>query len=209
MTEGKILSMASSVLDNIGSVELLDYMASDLDVVNAARVSHLKESLDFEGRDAKLIGFLMRKKHGSPFEHAVFRWRIKAPLFVVGQWQRHRIAAYSSFNQQSGRWTKFDPEFYTPTEEIDIASEEAYIHYRYMLDHDMAKEQARMILPQNLYTTFWFTCNARSLLNFFMLRNAPEAQQEIKLYAEVLEEMFSEVMPATHAAFVENGRIAP
>lgn len=198
-----------NVLDDIGSVELLDYMASDLDVVNAARVSHNKESLEFSEKDRKLIDFLMRKKHGSPFEAAVFRWRIKAPLFVVGQWQRHRIASYSSFNQQSGRWTEFDDDFYAPDEHILDSSRTAYGEYQSMLALGTPKERARMILPQNFYTTFWFTCNARSLLNFFMLRNAPEAQSEIQEYTLALEEMFSEVMPATYEAFVAQGRVAP
>lgn len=91
------MSEKIETLGGVGFAELVSHNASDLDIVNAARVSYAKESPKLSERDKKLIGYLMRNRHGSPFEHAVFRFRVKAPLFVVAQWQRHRMASY---NQQ-------------------------------------------------------------------------------------------------------------
>ena len=163
-------------------------------------------SVEFSERDAKLICFLVRERHGSPFEHAVFRFLFKAPRFVVAQWQRHRMASY---NQQSGRWTKFEPEFYCPDQETRVITDDAYEYYLTRLERGVSKEQARMVLPQNLYTSFWFTVNARSLMNFLMTRNEDHAQWEIRQYAIAVEGMFAEIMPATHRAFEDAGRVAP
>src|ERR1700747_346057 len=143
-------------LDGVGYVELLKSMAEDLDVVNAARVSFNKQSEEMSARDKKLIGFLMKNRHGSPFEHAVFRFRIKAPLFVVAQWQRHRMASY---NQQSARWSEMSDEFYAPEIEIGEASAFAYLKYQAMLARGVDKERARIALPVGLITTFWYTVN--------------------------------------------------
>ena len=196
--------------DGIGSVELLDFMGTDLKVVNAARVSMAKESKELTSRDKRLIGFLANHRHGSPFEHNVMTLRVKAPLFVVRQWQRHRIA---SFSEQSGRWTEFEPEFYIPAEETDGSliewSKESFHHYEARLAEGIPKERARLVLPPNLYTTFWFTANARSLMNFISLRFAQDAQWEIQRYGEAVETHFARLWPNVQAAFIANGRIAP
>jgi len=198
--------------DGLGFAELTDHMACDLAVVNAARVSYKKRSAQLSERDVKLIRFLMREQHGSPFEHCVFRFEVKAPLFVTRQWMRHRIASY---NEQSGRWTEFDPEFYFPDPGVDPYyrigehSRRCFEKYQQLLGDGWPKEQARMVLPQNLYTTFWFTVNARSLMNFIMLRAQESAQSEIRKYADVLEQMAASVMPQSFAAFIEYGRRAP
>ena len=194
------------VLNGVGFVELLNHMAEDLDVANAARVSYHKESAEMTGRDKRLIGMLMRERHGSPFEHAVFRFRVKAPLFVVAQWQRHRMASY---NQQSARWSEMADEFYEPEPEIAEASRFAYNQYLNMLERGVPKEQARIALPVGLMTTFWFTVNSRSLMNFLMVRNEEHAQDEIREYAEALERFFAMSMPVTFAAFESNERVAP
>jgi len=195
-----------SVLDDIGYAELVDAMASDLAVVNAARVSYSKESRELDQRDVRLIGFLMREKHGSPFEHNSFRFRIKAPLFVARQWQRHRMASY---NEQSGRWTEFEPEFYSPDEKYRKWNELAYQEYLDRLADGEPKERARMVLGTSLYTTFWYTVNARSLMNFIALRTGETAQSEIRQYANVLEHSLRILMPVTWAAFDRCGRAAP
>lgn len=195
-----------STLNGVGFVELLKHMAEDIDAANAARVSYAKESKQFGANDAKLIRFLMKNRHGSPFEHCVFRFRVKAPLFVVAQWQRHRMASY---NQQSARWSEMSDEFYEPEPEIAEASRFAYNQYLNMLERGVPKERARIALPVGMMTTFWFTVNSRSLMNFLMVRNEEHAQDEIREYAEALERFFAMSMPVTFAAFESNERVAP
>lgn len=228
------------VLDK-GEVLLVDHMASDQKVTGAARVSTGKGP-EYTSKgpeaDAKLIEYLMAHGHGTPFEHAVFQFYVKAPIFVVREWQRHRMASY---NEQSGRYSEFQPEFYMPdhvrvpdpnnkqgairyeqpegdivggwdasiTRDIGYAADDAFRRYRHMLDQGVAREMARIVLPLSLYTSFWFTVNARSLLNFLALRNHEAAQYEIRVYAEAIEMMFAEIMPLTYAAFVKSGRVAP
>jgi thymidylate synthase (FAD) len=222
----------SDVLDH-GEVVLVDHMAGDHKVYGAARVSTGKRPEDAskgEAADRGLIAYLMRNGHGTPFEHATFQWFIKAPIFVAREWQRHRMASY---NEQSGRYMEFEPEFYVPDHlrEPDPANRQSacrseatgspilpelrtsmvrdFEMYRFLLDRGVAREMARMVLPVSTYTRFWFTVNARSLMNFLALRNAPAAQWEIQQYAEALEADFAQIMPWTHAAFVANGRTAP
>lgn len=232
-------AIAIPVLDH-GGVVLVDHMASDLKVVGAARVSTGKSpAFASKGKraDRKLIGYLMTNGHGSPFEHSVFQFYVKAPIFVVREWQRHRMASY---NEQSGRYGVFQSEFYVPdhvrvpdpedrqssiigTRDIDLqggsgnptlwairsSADLAFNTYKTMIDGGVAREMARLVLPLNLYTSFWFTVNARSLMNFLALRNHPKAQWEIQQYARAIESIFEKRMPLTHAAFVQAGRIAP
>lgn len=226
----------SSVLDH-GQVLLVDHMASDQKVTGAARVSTGKgPEYTSKGAEAdeRLIRYLMVHRHGTPFEHAVFQFFVKAPIFVAREWQRHRIASY---NEQSGRYSEFQPEFYVPghVRTPDPANKQSSVRvevtegadtrdalflmgdqmgdnfdlYGRLLRLGMAREMARIVLPLSLYTSFWFTVNARSLLNFLALRNHDAAQWEIRQYAEIIEAMFAEVMPLTHAAFQANGRVAP
>lgn len=199
--------------DGIGSVELLDHMGSDLKVVNAARVSKAKESHELTSRDKRLIGFLTAHEHGSPFEHNVMTLRVKAPIFVLRQWMRHRIASYS---EQSGRWSEHEPEFYIPEDEESVSyasliewSKEAFIHYEALIDAGAPKERARLVLPPNLYTTMWVTANARSWMNFVHLRFAQDAQWEIQRYGEAVETFLARLWPNVQAAFIANGRKAP
>jgi thymidylate synthase (FAD) len=194
--------------DGTGYVELLSSMGTDLTVINAARISLAKESASFSGQDEKLLNYLMREGHGSPFEHIVISYRVKAPLFVIRQWERHRIASY---NEQSGRWTSFEPEFYIPYGDADIKqhSLNSFSLYEQKLAEGMPKEKARIALPVNLYTTFWFTVNGRSLMNFIALRNNDHAQEEIRLYAKAVENIFQQLFPFIHASFVKHERKAP
>lgn len=198
----------SPLKDGISSVELLDNMGDDLTVVNAARVSYAGSSIDFDGRDAKLIRYLMRNKHGSPFEHVVFQFRIKAPLFVVHQWQRHRMASY---NERSGRYVEMQDEFYIADNDMDLIQsyQDAYDLYERKLAEGMPKEKARTCLPNALYTEFWWTVNLRSLLNFLMLRNDSHAQDEIMRYAMAIESIAGSIVPNVISTFEEFGRVAP
>jgi thymidylate synthase (FAD) len=196
--------------DGISSVELLDSMGSDITVVNAARVSYNKESLEYTGRDAKLLRYLLKHKHGSPFEHALFTYRVRAPLFVVHQWERHRIASY---NEESGRYINLEPKFYVRPGPFSLARrlhfEASYKLYQELLDSGESKEQARDVLPVSLYKTYWFTVNARSLMNFLSLRNEEHAQEEIRWFATAVEGYFMQIMPDTWEAWNDNGRVAP
>lgn len=220
------------VLDH-GHLELVAACASDLDVVNGARVSFNVWHEEMEGGDDKLIGYLLRERHGSPFEHTYFRFRVKAPLFVFREWHRHRVG--HSYNEVSLRYTKIDPEFYIPERirtrvgkpgsynhvELDTANTvrfsmdikatttEARKNYLHALEAGVAPEMARMLLPVNTYSEMIWSCNARSLMHFLGLRNAPNAQWEIQQYAQAAESIFQKQMPFTHEAFVANGRVAP
>lgn len=224
----------ADVLDH-GQVLLIDSMASDQKVVGSARVSTGKgpeyTSKGLEA-DSGLIKFLMENGHGTPFEHSVFQFFVKAPIFVVREWQRHRVASY---NEQSGRYSEFKPEFYVPDhvrvpdpknrqgavrvegkdysatmlQVMAHSAADSFAAYDLLLRGGMAREMARMVLPLNMYTSFWFTINARSLMNFLMLRGAEAAQWEIRMFELELEKIFGELMPITHEWFLKNGRVAP
>ena len=220
------------VLDQ-GFLALDGALASDLAVVNAARVSFNAISDEMSERDEGLIRFLMRERHGSPFEHGYFRFIVKAPIFVVREHHRHR--AGHSYNEWSGRYSKLDAEFYVPDyvrtqvgkpgsysfeavepdvreaarEEIRATAEQGFEAYERMLEQGVAKEVARMALPLSLYTKYFWSCNPRSLMHFCSLRNSEQAQFEIREYAKAAETFLERVMPITHAAFLANSRTAP
>ena len=220
------------VLDK-GFLALDGAFASDLAVANGARVSFNRASQEMTDKDAGLIRFLMRDHHGSPFEHGYFRFIVKAPIFVVREHHRHR--AGHSYNEWSGRYSKMQAEFYVPDyvrtqvgkpgaytfepvddetrelarAEIEARGAEAFASYERMLELGVAKEVARSVLPLNMYTKYYWSCNPRSLMHFCSLRNSEFAQFEIREYAKAAESFLERLMPTTHAAFLENGRTAP
>lgn len=182
------------------TVELIKAAASDADVVWAARVSTKGEqSLDDvttdSDRSAGLINYLMRDRHGSPFEHSSMTFFVQGPIFMWREHFRHRIASY---NEESGRYKVLEPVFYTPsperkliqigkagayefvdgtkeqfdivTAETKLACETAYAAYQKMLDAGVAREVARIVLPVNIYSSAYVTMNARALMNFLSLR---------------------------------------
>ena len=217
-----------------GFVRLDAAMADDLSVVNSARVSFAVRVEAMEERDRGLLRFLMRERHGTPFEHNSFRFHVRCPMFVAREWFRHRV---SSFNEESARYHKLADDFYVPDppavrsqvgkpgsysfEPVDeaLAAEtretlrrvykEAYAEYLNLVEKGVAKEVARAALPVGIYTQFYWTVNARSLMNFLSLRNAESAQFEIRMYAAAVEHLFSERMPVTYECFLEFGRVAP
>ena len=185
------------------TVELVKHSASDEDIAFAARVST-------EGQRSKetstkelggLINFLMRERHGSPFEHSNFTFYVKAPIFVWREHMRHRMASY---NEESGRYKTLDPEFYVPDNQRKLvqvgktgsytfedgdayqyanvlggymsACKTAYYAYTEMLDVGIAKEVARGVLPVNIYSSAYVTMNSRALMNFLSLRQNVEGQ---------------------------------
>ena len=228
-------------------VELIKHSAADSDVVMAARVSTKGgDTNDLQNKSAStdqagLINFLMRERHGSPFEHSYFTFRVKAPIFTWREHMRHRIASY---NEESGRYRVLEPEFYVPNssrklvqvgktgsytfepgsaEQHDIVNRNyenscfaAYNAYLNMIVSGVAREVARGVLPVTIYSSAYVTMNARALMNFLSLRrSAPDShfpsypQREIEMVAEKYEEIFQNIMPVTHHAFVANGRVAP
>jgi thymidylate synthase (FAD) len=221
------------VLDH-GFVRLDDAMASDLSVVNGARVSFARHKTEMEESDEGLIRFLMRDRHGTPFEHNAFRFHIRCPLFVAREWMRHRVG---SFNEFSMRYAKATDDFYVPEpddvrtqvgkpgaysfdpvsaevaettrEELQAVYDAAYAAYERLVDLPAPPALPRCVIPVGAYTEFYWTVNARALMNFVSLRGAETAQREIRRYAEAVEQFFAEKMPVTHAAFVAAGRVAP
>ncbi|HLJ31606.1 MAG TPA: FAD-dependent thymidylate synthase [Candidatus Babeliales bacterium] len=192
--------------DGISSVELVRVSGSDLDVVNAARVSYGKVSSHVSDRDKKLIAFLMEHNHTSPFEHNQLSFRIKAPIFVARQWMRHRM---NSYNEISYRYVKASLEFYIPpkwrsqdtknkqasigsfdnpefTQKLKDAIAYSVQTYEYLLENGIGREIARSVLPLCTYTEFIFTCNLHSLMHFLKLRLHAGAQYEIRMYAQTL-----------------------
>lgn len=210
------------VLD-LGTVRLVDFMGGDPAVVQSARVSYGRGVTNDE-RDRKLIFFLLANGHETPFEHSVFKFHIKCPIFVARQWFRHRIASY---NEISGRYAEMKEEFCLPERlrtqkarnyvynELDdemndelrqkIAQhyDAAFHLYQELLDKGVAKEHARIVLPLSLYTQFYWTINSRALMNFLNLRMEEHAQYEIRQYANVISNIFLERMPWTHEAFMK------
>jgi len=221
-------------MSNLGSVRLDGCMADDVSVVNSARVSFGKKIETLSAADKGLINFLMREKHGTPFEHNSFRFHVRCPIFVAREWFRHRIG---SFNEFSGRYAEFSPEAYVPAledirsqvgkpgaysfEKVDdfvaISAREiieesynrAFVNYEDLLKLGVAKEVARTVIPVGAFTEFYWTVNARSLMNFISLRNDDNAQYEIRMLAKEVELIFADLMPVTYEAFMLNNRVAP
>jgi len=221
------------VLDH-GFVRLDDAMADDLSVVNGARVSFARRKTEMDDSDEGLIRFLMRDRHGTPFEHNSFRFHIRCPIFVAREWFRHRVG---SFNEFSMRYAKATDEFYVPApedvrtqvgkpgaysfepvepevaeqtrEELHAVYETAFAAYERLVELGVARELARAVMPVGAYTEFYWTVNARALMNFVSLRNSEFAQREIRRYAEAVETFLAEKMPVTYDAFVKAGRVAP
>lgn len=229
-----------------GFVRLVEFAGSDLAVVNAARVSYDKQT-DWEEAvpggaefrlaegDKGLLRYLMKNRHGTPFEHNYFQFHVRAPIFVFREWHRHRIGI--SINEESARYVELQPDFYLPDDEhcrkqvgkpghytyeqmsasqaiatramLRSSYEAAYGTYKRLMDEGVAKEIARAVLPVAIYSQMLWTCNARSLMAFLSLRNAPTAQREIKDYAQAMEDIFLAKMPVTAKAFIEFGRVAP
>ena len=192
------------------TVELVRSSAADSDVLFAARVSTQGEqtlesaaahtdAAEDEKKSRGLINYLMRDRHGSPFEHNSMTFYVQAPIFVFREFQRHRIASY---NEESGRYKELSPVFYVPGPERNLlqvgkaghyeflpgsaeqialvqqesrkASTESYASYQRMLEAGVAREVARIVLPLNIYSSMYVTMNSRALMNFLSLRTKRE-----------------------------------
>lgn len=217
-----------------GFIRLDEHSGGDLSVVNSARVSFAKRSAEMGEAEVGLVGYLMKHRHGTPFEHNMFRFHVKAPIFCNREWFRHRIG---SFNEESSRYSEMRPHFYVPTPDyvrtqvgkpgayryetatpeqaafaiqtISDNNEDCWDRYQALLGAGIAREVARDVLPVTLFSEFYWTLNARSLMHFLGLRNAPQALKELRDYAAAAESILAAEMPVTHQAWVSNGRTAP
>lgn len=219
--------------DGIGSVHYVDHMGSDLTVVNSARVSFGVNKSELDGRDRKLINYLIRHRHTSTLEHNSVTFKFVVPLYVRSQHHRHRTWSY---NEISRRYTDKDLQFYEPSrfrtqhksnrqasnadELIDplwsriydtviptpvrTASEVVKQHhesslklFNTLIAKGVCREQARGVLPQNLYTEYYGTVNLNNLLKFIDLRTHEGAQWEIQKVAEACLEIATDLWPVT------------
>ena len=222
------------------TVELIQHVGDDRTVVAAARVSTGTDIQDNPPeRDSGLIGYLMRNRHGSPFEHGSMTFRISAPVVFWWEQVRHRVGW--SYNLESGRYKQLEGRFYIPEharsqtgkpghyqivdtpaldgvmqESIGRAANVCWTEYRAMLDAGVANEVARLVLPFNIYYSGYTTCNPRSLMAFMSLRTEhisarypSKPQKEIRMVGDEYETWFAQMYPETHRAWHQAGRVAP
>jgi thymidylate synthase (FAD) len=212
------------ILDGTGCVEFLESFGNDLTVVNAARVSFAKEVTEFKEGDQKLINYLVNHNHISPFFHPQIRFRLKMPIFVAREWFRHTIGF--ARNEVSRRYVDDEPEIFIPSElrardknkkqgskdtnvedneemvqKIKDFSKQSLVLYNELLEHHVAPEVARGILPQNMYTEFIETASLYAYMRLCALRLDPQAQKEIREYATVVSKLLEEHFPASMNAF--------
>lgn len=215
-----------SCLDH-GFVRLVDYMGDDSAIVQAARVSYGKGTKLIR-RDRGLLRYLMRHRHSTPFEMCELKLHVKLPIFVARQWIRHRTA---NVNEISARYSVLDKEFYLPSPEHmakqsdsnrqgrgDILSPEecekalailkndavqSYSDYKTLLSDEfsLARELARMNLPVNWYTQWYWKIDLHNLLHFLSLRADPHAQYEIRVFADAIGQIVADWVPLTWEAF--------
>lgn len=214
------------VLDK-GYVRLVDHMGNDLSIVRSARVSYDADwrSGEDEGKDEKLIKYLYKNHHTSPFEAVQFTFEVKAPLFVFRQWHRHRTWSY---NEVSARYTEMEDEFYVPdadkigkqsasnkqvrdlnvdfTDSLDrdeerlmytIGCSKSVELYKHLLGSGWPRELARMVLPLSMYSRMFASVNLNNLLKFLALRDHNHAQWEIQEYAKALRQLVTPIVPVT------------
>lgn len=217
--------------DDVGKVEYVEHMGSDLSVVNSARVSFGKHKQLLGEKDEKLINYLIKHRHTSTLEHCVVTFRFKVPLYVRSQHHRHRTWSY---NEISRRYTEYNIEFYNPkfyrtqhksnrqaSNQTDFVTgpmaapilgcqvhESVRRHinlitnyYEQLLEAGVCREQARGLLPQNMYTEYYGTCNLNNLLKFVDLRIHKGAQWEIQKVAKAILQITRELYPITVGAY--------
>jgi thymidylate synthase (FAD) len=255
LKDGNAITLTSEI-----SVRLVQKSGGDHMVVAAARVSTSGEDAmafadpEKAEENAGLIRYLMKHRHGTPFEHASLTFFVHAPIFVWREWHRHRIM---SFNEESGRYKKLDPVFWVPRRDrkmcpvegwkpgrpkfltleeknpnalehhldfehrnnVNVMREAYHVTYNAylnLLQHDIALEVARAVLPVGIYSSCWVTCNPRSLMHFLSLRTHGEdatfvsyPQAEIEEAARACEAILAEGWPITYKAFCDHGRVAP
>jgi thymidylate synthase (FAD) len=223
--------------DNIGSVAYVQHMGDDLTIVNAARVSFGKQKDKIDGRDKKLIKYLITNRHTSTLEHNVCTFRFCVPLYVRSQHHRHRTWSY---NEISRRYTDENLRFYEPkafrtqhksdrqasnnenqinpivfpdlsdpdhgmtcNDIMKIQHQASLDTYNNLMRAGVCREQARGVLPQNLYTEYYGTVNLNNLVKFLDLRLDSHAQWEIRKVAEACRDIASELWPEAMKHFIK------
>jgi thymidylate synthase (FAD) len=214
------------VLDGQGVIQLINSAGNDDSIVRAARVSYNNDAGSGDpDKDKKLIRYLIKNDHTSPLEHVTFTFHVVCPIFVARQWMRHRTWSY---NEISARYTEVDMDFYFPNEwrEQSQSNKQAsagaipnvfiqdslkvsyaeFLHraevmYNELLDAGVAREMARMVIPQSVMTRFYGTVDLHNLLRFIQLRDHPHAQSEIREYAVAMKEMARTVAPVAVQAW--------
>ena len=217
------------VLDH-GYIRLVNHMGNDLSAVRSARVSYDAEwrTGENEGKDEKLIGYLLKNRHTSPFESVVFTFEVRAPIFVFRQWHRHRTW---SFNEISARYTELPEEFYIPardqvttqhtsnkqmrteeqhSEAITIrnimrsVNRQSFAAYQMLIRMGTPRELARTVLPGATYSHMFATVDLHNLMHFLRLRLHEHAQYEIRVYAEAIISLIQPIVPVTMKYFKES-----
>ena len=216
------------LFDAKGCVEVLEIFVNDLTVVNAARVSFAKESTVMTGGDEKLIRYLAKHSHTSPFFHPQVRLRVKMPIFVAREWYRHTVGF--ARNEVSRRYVDTPPECYVPTashirerdankkqgskdtpapeagyaaEHVQDLTDQCLITYDKLLKANVAPEVARMILPQSMYTEFIETASLYAYARLCKLRLGTDAQWEIRQYAQAVSDSLEKAFPVSWLALSE------
>ena len=195
-------------------VQLIDKMGDDLTVVNAARVSYGKNKTTFELSDEKLIKFLAKHNHWSPFAHCSLQFRIKAPVFVARQLVKHQVGL--SWNEISRRYVDYEPEFYTPdtwrgrpldskqgsdgevsvdNSKYDNMMSQLKLFYETLLNQGVAPEMARMVLPQSMMTEWYWSGTLYAFARVCELRCAKDTQEETTKIADKIDELCKEKFP--------------
>ena len=217
------------VLDGQGWVGLIDHLGSEATIVNAARVSFGKLKTEIDSRDEALIRYLIANKHTSPLEHLVFTFSVHCPLFVRGQWHRHRTWSY---NEISRRYTEIDMECFTPgrlRRQSDNNRQASFVDenfqapelveairehnrtsielYDRLLAAGVCREQARGVLSQNMMVTFWGTVDLSNLIHFLELRDSEHAQWEIREYAKAIKKLIKPVVPHVAEYYESKGEV--
>jgi len=180
-------------------------MGSDQRVIEAARLCWDSFDKSTPESDNRLIKHLLIKEHKTPFEHVVFTFKIRCPIFVARQWMRHRIG---SFCERSLRYCTSKREFYNPFtvgsvnyNEYKLMCNGSYESYLLFIDNEVNQETARMVLPLSIMTEFMWTVNLSSLMNFLKLRLDKSAQHEIREFAKHILEVVTEILPVTMKSF--------
>lgn len=207
-----------------GFVRYIDHMGSDQRIVEAARISYKSPSKG-DDQDKKLINYLWKNKHTSPFEMVKLTLNIKMPIFIMRQYVRHRM---QNLNEVSARYTELPNEFYIPKEwrQQDIKNkqgsskmemlpeyhenttkivkdfcQDSYQLYEKLLSEGIAREMARMVLPVNIYTEIYACWDLKNLLHFITLRDDSHAQLEIAEYGRAIKNICQELFPWTMEAY--------
>ena len=211
-------------------VELLYTMGDDLMVVNAARVSFAKESTEFKEQDTKLINYLAKHNHISPFFHPQIQFRIRMPIFVAREWYRHQIGF--ARNEVSRRYVSDMPECWVPTfrekdEKVKQGSKDTIIElddvaknvydtstrisleaYDELLKLGVAPEIARTVLPQSMYTEFIETGSLAAYARLYKLRSSPDAQREIQSYADEIGKLLKDKFPVSWKSLTASSSVS-